>query len=91
MKFDVFISYSRKDKSIADQICGALEQVGISYFIDRKGILSGQDFINIIIKAIKESSIFLFLASEHSYASQITLDEVFEALDGVYVVFDFSV
>ena len=83
MKFDVFISYSRKDKSIADQICGALEQVGISYFIDRKGILSGQDFINIIIKAIKESSIFLFLASEHSYASQITLDEVFEALDGV--------
>ncbi len=50
MSYDVFISYSRKDKSFADQICGALEQAGISYFIDRNGILSGQDFINIIMQ-----------------------------------------
>ena len=85
MKYDVFISYSRKDKSIADQICKAFEQAGISYFIDRDGILSGQDFVNVIIKAIKESTIFLFLASMNSYKSQITLDEVFEALDGVAI------
>lgn len=83
MSYDVFISYSRKDKNIADQVCNAFEQVGITYFIDRDGILSGQNFVNVIIKAIKESTIFLFLASKNSYKSQITLDEVFEALDGV--------
>lgn len=83
MEHDVFISYSRKDKTIANQICEAFDKAGISYFIDRDGILSGQDFVNTIVKAIRESSIFLFLASKNSYASQITIDEVFEALDGV--------
>lgn len=82
-KYDVFISYSRKDSVIAREICREFENENISYFIDYNGILSGQDFINVIIKAINESSIFLFLASNNSYVSQITLDEVFEALDGV--------
>lgn len=83
MAYDVFISYSRKDKIIAEKICASFDEVGVSYFIDRCGILSGQDFINIIIKAINESTIFLFLASNNSYLSQITIDEVYEALDGV--------
>lgn len=82
-KYDVFISYSRVDSSVAREICSEFENVNISYFIDYNGILSGQDFINVIIKAINESSIFLFLASTNSYASQITIDEVFEALEGV--------
>lgn len=82
-KYDVFISYSRVDSSVAREICSEFENVNISYFIDYNGILSGQDFINVIIKAINESSIFLFLASTNSYASQIAIDEVFEALEGV--------
>lgn len=82
-KYNVFISYSRKDATIANQISNAFDEASISYFIDRNGILSGQDFVNVIIKAIRESSIFLFLASQNSYASSITIDEVFEALDGV--------
>jgi len=82
-KYDVFISYSRIDSSVAREICREFEKVNITFFIDYNGILSGQDFINVIIKAINESSVFLFLASTNSYASQITIDEVFEALEGV--------
>ena len=37
-KYDVFISYSRKDSAIADEICKAFDQVGITYFIDREEI-----------------------------------------------------
>lgn len=37
-KYDVFISYSRKDTVVADRICAALDQQDITYFIDRKGI-----------------------------------------------------
>ena len=83
MAKDVFISYSRKNKGIASQVCNAFDKAGISYFIDCDEILSGQDFVNVIIKAIRDSSIFLFMASQNSYASQITIDEVYEALDGV--------
>ncbi len=82
-KYDIFISYSRKDKAIADKICSACDEAQLSYFIDRTGIHSGQDFVDVIIKAIRRSSIFLFLASENAYKSQITQDEVFEALDYV--------
>ena len=37
-KYDVFISYSRKDSAIADEIRKAFDQVGITYFIDREEI-----------------------------------------------------
>lgn len=38
MTYDVFISYSRKDMAVADEITRALDAAGISYFIDRQGI-----------------------------------------------------
>lgn len=31
-KYDVFISYSRKDTKIADIICEAFDKAGITYF-----------------------------------------------------------
>ena len=40
-KYDVFISYSRKDTEIAERICAALQNNGITYFIDRQGIGGG--------------------------------------------------
>ena len=44
MKYDVFISYSRKDKDIADKIYACLTHAGFSCFMDRKGISGGADF-----------------------------------------------
>ena len=45
---DVFISYSRKDYKVADRLCREMDKVGISYFIDRKGITGGDHFIKTI-------------------------------------------
>lgn len=81
MKYDVFISYSRKDTATADRICAAFDRAGISYFIDRQGIAGGMEFPQVLADAIEESTLFLFLASENSYQSKFTNNEVLYAFN----------
>ena len=81
MEYDVFISYSRKDTAIADRICAAFDRAGISYFIDRQGIAGGMDFPQVLADAIEQGQLFLFLASENSYASKFTNNEVLYAFN----------
>ena len=76
MKYDVFISYSRKDTAIANKICDALDKQGISYFIDRQGIGGGQEFPDVLAKAIIGCRIMLYLASANSYCSKFTNNEI---------------
>lgn len=76
MNYDVFISYSRKDTKVADRICAALDNHGISYFIDRKGIGGGMEFPAVLAHAIMNSKIMLFLGSKNSYESKFTNSEV---------------
>lgn len=76
MEYDVFISYSRKDTEVADKIHKALEAEGINCFIDRAGISGGADFPTVLSKAITESKVMLFIASENSYKSEYTLKEL---------------
>ena len=76
MKYDVFISYSRKDTVIADIIHEALVANDIQCFIDRVGISGGADFPTILSEAITESKLMLFIASENSYKSEYALKEL---------------
>ena len=80
-KYDVFISYSRKDTEVADKICQAFNDANISYFIDRQGIGAGMEFPAVLAKAIKESKVFLFLASKNSYDSKFTQSEIVYAFN----------
>ena len=75
-KYDVFISYSRKDSTIADEICKAFDRVGITYFIDRKGIGGGNEFPLELATSILNSQIFLLLGSKNSYESKYTNAEI---------------
>jgi len=81
MTYDVFISYSRKDTAIADRICAAFDRAGISYFIDRQGIAGGMEFPVVLAEAIENSRLFLFMASENSYQSKFTNNEVLYAFN----------
>lgn len=76
MKYSVFISYSRKDSKTVDEICNAFDKNGITYFIDRANISGGQEFPEVIVKAIEECEVFLFIGSKHSYASRFAINEV---------------
>lgn len=91
-KYDVFISYSRRDyvdesynvipgNAIAE-IPNVFDENGITYWFDKDGIYSGQEFIEIITGAIAESKMLIFISSKHSNESMWTAGEIFEALDG---------
>lgn len=81
MKYDLFISYSRKDfeevSALIEKIKAALP--GISYWFDINGIESGDEFEDKIISAIDNSSYVLFALSENSIGSKWTKDEVMYA------------
>lgn len=75
-KYDVFISYSRRDyvdenynvipgNAIAE-IQNVFDENGITYWFDKDGIYSGQEFIEIITGAIAESKMLIFISSKHS-------------------------
>lgn len=76
MNHDIFISYSRKDTNIVDKFVKRLEDEGLNVWIDRDGIESGDAFKRVIVRAIKESSIVLFFASESSNSSIWTAKEI---------------
>lgn len=73
---DIFISYSRYDFDVVNELVTSLEQEGYSIWIDRDGIESGDDFKRVILKAIKESKVVLFFSSEHSNVSNWTAKEI---------------
>ena len=75
-KSDIFISYSRKDTQIVDEICKALDEQNISYFIDRKGLTGGGEFPVELEEAIDNAHIVLYIASHNSYKSKFTIGEI---------------
>ncbi len=81
MKYDIYISHSRKDYAIVSQIVNILNTQGYSIFIDTNTIYSGQDFADAIIQGIENSSLFLFISSENSNQSQWIKREVYQAFE----------
>ena len=78
----IFISYKRADKDIVFPIKDRIEAaIGEKCWIDLDGIESDAQFVNVIMSAIEESTIFLFLYSKrHSqindYDSDWTIREL---------------
>ncbi len=85
-KYDVFISYSRKDyvdenknvipNNVVSQIKDALATAGISYWFDEEGISYGQDFVEKIVNNIEASKVFLFLSTSNANKSPWTCKEI---------------
>lgn len=70
MNKKVFISHSKLDKSIAELICTALENENIGCWIAPRDIPYGNDWAGEIASAIENSSLFIFVLSEHSNSSR---------------------
>lgn len=85
-EYDVFISYSRRDYvneaknvlpgNIISQIKKVFEENEITYWMDEKGIYSGDEFAKVIAGYIRRSKIFLFVSTENSNSSEWTSDEI---------------
>ena len=89
-KYDVFISYSRKDSAVADKICSAFDQVGITYFIDRRGIGGVANYLTKTADEIDNSKIMLLLASANAYTSTHIDNELHYAFNHDVVVLPYA-
>lgn len=88
-KYDVFISYARRDYRDANnnvipgnavsKVKEALTQAGFSFWFDEEGIYSGQNFVQKIVNNIEASQIFVFLSTENANKSPWTCKEIASA------------
>ena len=81
MAHDVFISYSTKDKTVADAVCAKLESQKIRCWIAPRDVPAGQPFAASLVKAIRASSVIVLILSQGSNQSTHVLREVGEAVD----------
>jgi hypothetical protein len=63
MAHDVFISYSSKDKTVADAVCATLEQHQIRCWIAPRDIGPGQEWGESIVSAIQGSRVMVLIFS----------------------------
>lgn len=91
MAHDVFISYSSKDKNIADAVCSYLENKKIRCWIAPRDILPGQEWSGAIVEAIENSRILVLILSEGSNNSKQVLQEVERALSKGSLILPFRV
>ena len=77
--YDIFISYSNKDRQIVHKYAKFLEDYGYKVWYDVKGLYGGAKFAGEIADAIEASKLFVFFSSENSNKSEWTKGEIFLA------------
>lgn len=80
MAHDVFISYATEDRAIADEVCGILEQRGVSCWIAPRDVLPGTKYAEAILDAIESSRVFVLVLTRESNESPHVLREVERAV-----------
>ena len=90
MAHDVFISYSHKDKPIADGICANLENAGVRCWIAPRDIAPGQDWPTAISNAIAASRIMVLVFSANSNSSNDVGRELILAANNNLIIIPFK-
>ena len=75
-QYDIFISYSRTDLKLAEEIQRTLEKFGLRCFRDTSDIHISEDWIDVLSDRIMDSKVFLLLGSSNAYRSKWTKREV---------------
>ncbi len=91
MAHDVFISYSNKDKPIADAICANLESAGVRCWIAPRDIVPGEDWPSAINKAITKSRVMVLVFSQNSNSSEDVSRELILAANSKLVIIPFKI
>jgi len=88
---DVFISYSSKDKLVADAICNHLESQKIRCWIAPRDAVPGLHYQGSIMDAIDASSIMVLVFSSYSNKSPHVLTELNEAMSNNIIIIPFRI
>lgn len=81
MEFDVFLSYSSKDKPAADAACHALETAGIRCWMAPRDIVPGAEWGASIVKAIAGAKAMVLIFSGNANESRQVTREVERAVN----------
>jgi hypothetical protein len=87
----VFISYSVKDKQIADTICSNPEESGIRCWIAPRDLALGEDWSTAITNAISQSRVMVLIFSAHSNSSEYISREINFAINRKLVIISFKI
>ena len=88
---DVFVSYSSKDKIIADAAVSALEQQNFRCWYAPRDIKPSADWGDSITEAISACKIVLLIFSGNSNQSQRVRDEIYYAISEEKVILPFRI
>ena len=88
---DIFISYSTKDKAVADDVCSALESRGIKCWIAPRNIQPGTPYARAIINGITSAKILLLVLTPDSNDSEHVINEVDNAFNSKKTIIPFVV
>jgi hypothetical protein len=91
MTHDVFISYSSKDKPIADGICARMEADGLRCWIAPRDIGSGEDWPTAIANGIAGSKVMVLVFSQNSNVSEDVSRELYLAANNKVVIIPFVI
>ena len=91
MAHEVFVSYSSKDKPVADAVCGALESAETRCWIAPRDIRPGASWGGSIISAIEESRIMVIVFSSSANESPQVAREVERAAQKRVTVLPFRI
>ena len=78
---EIFLSYSRLDSSTVQALAAALEEKGVSVWIDRSGIEEGDAYDTQIEEAIARTRVVIVVWSQHSVRSHWVRAEAAYALN----------
>ncbi len=91
IEYDVFVSYSSKDKIIADAAVSALEQQNFRCWYAPRDIKPSADWGDSITEAINACKIVLLIFSGNSNQSQRVRDEIYYAISEEKVILPFRI
>ena len=91
MPFDTFISYSSKDKTVADTACAALELAGVRCWMAPRDIRAGTEYAEGIIEGIDASRLMVLIFSSSANASRQIHREIERAVSKGLTIIPFRI
>jgi hypothetical protein len=91
MAYEIFISYSAKDVTIAEAVCKRLEKEGLSCWIAPRDVTPGVKYAEAIIDAINNCRVFLLILSATSNDSPQVEMEVDRAASKNITILSFRI
>jgi hypothetical protein len=91
MAHDVFISYSSRDKPVADAVVAGLENKGIRCWVAPRDITPGSSWGDAIINAIEGSRFMVIILSGNSNRSKQVVREVERAVANNVIIIPFRI